>query len=155
MYLKAARVLFPIFLLFTIFISAASADELLEVQKKIDTKNKEYSQTQADIDKIKQDVASLSVSVYASQEELDTANKKVADIRADLAQVKKDLNSKKDELALVINIRDQQVRYLYKYPGNSPLELFVAASGFANFTQLFGLQKRVLATSKDLIEVIN
>jgi len=155
MYLKTARLFFPILLLFTIFISAASADELLEVQKKIDTKNKEYFQTQADIDKIKQDVASLSVSVYASQGELDTANKKVAAIRKELAKVEEDLTKKKDELALVINIRDQQVRYLYKYPGNSPLELFVAASGFANFTQLFGLQKRVLATSKDLIEVIN
>src|SRR3990172_4476406 len=149
--LKTAQVLFPIFLLLTIFISAASADELLEVQKKIDTKNKEYSQTQADIDKIKQDIASLSVSVYASQGELDTANKKVADIRKDLAKVETDLTKKRDELTLVINIRDQQIRYLYKYPGDSPLELFVAASGFANFTQLFGLQKRVLATSKDLI----
>ncbi|OGY27431.1 MAG: hypothetical protein A2Z42_05055 [Candidatus Woykebacteria bacterium RBG_19FT_COMBO_43_10] len=155
MFLKAARVLFPIFLLLTIFVSAVSADELLEVQKKIDTKNKEYSQTQADIERIKQDVASLSVGVYASQGELDTANKKVADIRKELAKVETDLTKKKDELALVINIRDQQIRYLYKYPGNSPLELFVGSSGFADFTQLFGLQKRVLATSKDLIEVIN
>src|SRR4030067_1625527 len=134
---KLVRLLLPIFLLFTIFISAASADELLEVQKKIHTKNKEYSQTQADIERIRQDIASLSVSVYASQGELDTANKKVADIRKDLAKVETDLTKKKDELALVINIRDQQIRYLYKYPGDSSLELFVGSNCFANFTQMF------------------
>ncbi|MCH7541582.1 SpoIID/LytB domain-containing protein [Patescibacteria group bacterium] len=152
---KVVRLLFPIFLLFTIFASAAMADELLEVQKKIDTKNKEYSQTQIDIEAIKADIASLSVGVYSTQEELDEADKKVADIRKDLADVEDDLNNKRDELALVINIRDQQVRYLYKHPGSSPLELFVGSDGFANFTQLFGLQKRVLGTSKDLIEIIN
>lgn len=132
---KVVRLLFPIFLLLTIFVSAASADELLEVQKKIDTKNKEYSQTQKDIEAIKADIASLSVGVYSTQEELDAADKKVGDIRKDLADVEEDLNNKRDELALVINIRDQQVRYLYKHPGNSSLELFVGSDGFANFTQ--------------------
>ncbi|MDP2720373.1 MAG: SpoIID/LytB domain-containing protein [bacterium] len=153
--LKAARFLIPAALLFVISISAARADELLDVQNKIDAKNKEHSQTQNDLDTIKQQIASLSGSVYGTQAQADEANKKVEDIRQSLNKVEQDLAKKKDDLQLAINIRDGQIRYIYKHPGNSPLELFITTDGFENFTQLLGLQKKVLDTSKELISVIN
>lgn len=153
--LKAARFIFPFLILFALVTSAASADELLNVQKKIDAKNAAYSQTQKDLDQIKKDVASLEGSVYVTAGQADEANKKVADIRKKLAVVEKDLEEKKDELQLVMDIRDQQIRFLYKHPGDTPLELFITAGGFTNFTQMLGLQKKVLGATKDLITVIN
>jgi len=152
---KAARALLPLILIFTFFISAVRADDLLDVQRQIEQKNQEYSKTQTGLANIKKQISSLNSSVYTTQAQLDEANKQLESIRAQLAVVEADLNNKKDELILALQIRDDQIRYLYKHPGNTPLELFVSAGGFANFTQTFGLQKRVVNTSKDLIEAIN
>lgn len=152
---KAARLVLPLILLFAIFISAAYADDLLDVQKQIEQKNQEYSKTQSDLAKIKKQLSSLSSSVYTTQAQLDEANKQLESIRAQLAVVEADLNKKKDELSIATQIRDEQIRYLYKHPGNTPLELFLSSGGFAQFTQTFGLQKMLVSTSKDLIEAIN
>jgi len=153
--LKAARYLLPFSLFFFVFISTVNADDLLNVQKKIDAKNRQYSQTQAEIESIKEQIDALSSSVYTTQAQADEANKKVDKIRKELAAVEEDLAAKRDELASAINIRDHQVRYLYKHPGNSALELFATSDGFENFSQMLGLQKRIVGTSKDLIALIN
>jgi peptidoglycan hydrolase-like amidase len=152
---RAARVLVPVFLLSTLFISAANADELLNIQRNIDQQNKEYSDTQKSIEDIKEQLATLSSQAYSTQSELDEADKKVAKVRKELAKVEADLSKKRDELQVAINIRDQQVRYLYKHPGDNFLELFVGADGFGEFAQMMGFQKKVLGTSKDLISLIN
>jgi peptidoglycan hydrolase-like amidase len=153
--LKTARHLLPFLIFSFIFITVVHADELLDVQNEINQKNQEYSQTQADIAAIKNEIAALSGSVYSTQEELDAANEKVAKIRKKLAKAEEDLDQKKNELQAVVNVRDQQIRYLYKHPGNSALELFVISDGFENFTQMLGFQKKVVGTSKDLIAIIN
>jgi len=152
---KAARYLLLLILPFAIFISAARADDLLDVQKQIEQKSGEYSKTQSDLAKIKKQISSLNLGVYTTQAQLDEANKQLEAIRSQLAVVEADLNKKKDELGLAIQIRDEQIRYLYKHPGDTPLELFVSSGGFSSFTQTFGLQKRVVTTSKDLIEAVN
>ncbi|OGY21506.1 MAG: hypothetical protein A2126_04205 [Candidatus Woykebacteria bacterium GWB1_45_5] len=151
---KAARILLAFFIL-ALFVSSARADDLLNVQKKIDQKNQEYSSNQTTLDKIKKQIASLSGSVYTTQGQLDEANKQVAAIRSELAKVDEDLNKRKDELRLITEIRDEQIRHLYKHPGDSPLELFIDSGGFASFSQMSGLQNRVVGTSKDLIGVVN
>jgi peptidoglycan hydrolase-like amidase len=151
---KAARLLLA-FLILILFVSTASADELLDIQRQIDQKNQEYSSSAATLDKIKKQIASLSSSVYTTQAQLNEANKQVVAIREELAKIDEDLNRRKDELRMITQIRDQQVRYLYKHPGNSPLELFIISSGFEDFNQLYGLQNRVVGTSKDLISVVN
>jgi peptidoglycan hydrolase-like amidase/peptidoglycan hydrolase CwlO-like protein len=153
--LRAARYIIPFFLFSFVFISGASADQLLNVQNKINQKNKEYSQTQSDLAWVKKEIDSLSSSVFSTQDELDKANKKVAAIRKKLKKAEADLEQKKDELQTAINIRDQQVRYIYKYPGDSALELFIVSDGFENFTQMYGFQKKVVGASKDIIEIIN
>ncbi len=153
--LKAVRYVIPFLLFSFVFISGVSADDLLDVQNKINQKNKEYSQTQVDLAWIKQQIDSLSSSVFSTQGELDEANKKVAAVRKKLDKAEKDLDQKKDELQAAINIRDQQVRYLYKNPGDSTLELFILSDGFENFSQMFGFQKKVVGTSKDIIALIN
>lgn len=152
--LKAARYLLPLLILIFL-ISVAHADELLNVQKKIDQQNKDYSDTQKSLSAVKELVASLSGSVYSTQGQLEEANKKVEKAREELEKVDADLKNKKAELQLFVNIRDEQIRYLYKHPGDSPLELFVTSDGFNNFSQMIGLQQKVLDTSKDLISVIN
>ena len=55
---KAARIVLAFFIL-TLFVSAARADELLDIQKKIDQKNQEYSSNQSTLDKIKKQISSL------------------------------------------------------------------------------------------------
>lgn len=152
---KAARILLPSLFLFPLFLSVASADELLDVQKKIDAKKREYSSTSASLDRIKKDIASLSSSIISTQAQAKEVNSQVEKIRKDLEVVEENLDKKRDELSAVINLRDTQVQYLYKYPGDSPLELFLASDGFPQFSQIIGLQKKVLGTSKDLIEGIN
>ncbi|MEX0622065.1 MAG: SpoIID/LytB domain-containing protein [Candidatus Woykebacteria bacterium] len=152
---RAARLFFLFCLLFTISITAASADDLLNVQKQIDQKNKEYSDTQKAIEDIKLQINALNSAAYTTSAELDGANKKVAAIRKDLAQVEADLSEKRDQLQVAINIRDQQMRFLYKHPGDSPLELFISSGGFSDFALLSGFQKQVLDTSKDLITAVN
>lgn len=153
--LKAARYLLPILILFSLFFSTAYADPLLDVQNKINKKKKEYSQTIRSLDQIKKDVASLSTSVYSSEGDLEEANKKVGGVREDLAEVEEDLDNKKEELLFAISIRDNQIRFLYKSPGDSELELFISSDGLAHFSQLLGFQKKVLGTSKELITLIN
>ncbi len=153
--LKAAWYVIPFLLFSFVFISAASADEVLDVQNKINQKNREYSQTQSDLAWVKQEIDSLASSVFATQGELDEANEKVAQIRKKLNKAEGDLALKKDELQAAKNIRDQQVRYLYKHPGDSTLELFILSDGFENFSQMLGFQKKVIGTSKDIIALIN
>ena len=151
----AARFLLPVFLLLSISTAVVNADELLNVQKQIDQKNKEYSDTQKSLEGIKNDLAYLGSQAYTTTGELDEANKKVGSVRKELEKVEADLATKKDELQLAQAIRDEQVRFLYKHPGGSPLELFTTAGGFSEFSQVMGFQKKVLGTSKDLIASIN
>jgi len=153
--LKAARYVLPILFLLFAFVSASSADELDNVQKNLDQKNKEYSNTQSSLTNIKKQISSLSSSIPSTQAEVDEANKKVEAIRGDLAKVETDLAKKRDELQTAINIRDQQIRFLYIHPGDSALELFIASDGFEDFNQLLGLQKKILGTTKDLVTSIN
>ena len=152
---KAARILLPILFLLPIFFSVANADELLDVQKKIDSKKREYSSTISSLNQIKKDITSLSSSVGSTQIQAEEANTQVEKIRKDLEVVEEDLGKKKDQLSLVLSIRDTQVQYLYKYPGNSPLELFLTSDGFSRFSQNLGIQNKVIGTSKELIEGIN
>src|SRR3989344_6342680 len=152
---KAARILLPILFLLPIFFSVANADELLDVQKKIDSKKREYSSTISSLNQIKKDIASLSSSVGSTQIRAEEANNQLEKIRKDLEIVEEDLGKKKDELSIVMSLRDTQVPYLYKYPGNSPLELFLTSDGFSRFSQNLGFQNKVIGTSKELIESIN
>ena len=152
---KAALLLLPLLALSITSIPAARADDLLDIQNQIDQKASQYYQTQSNLDRIKKSIASLSSQIYATEPAAEEANKKVAEISSQLAQVEADLNSKKDSLRSIVEVRDQQIRQFYKYPGDSPLELFLTTDGFSNFTQVSGFQKRVLETSKGLIESIN
>lgn len=152
---RAARIALPFLLLLLFFIPAANADELLNVQKDIDKTNQEYADTEKSIADIKNQLTALSSQSYSTQEELDEANKEVDSVRKDLDKVEAQLDQKKDELLVVIGIRDHQIRYLYKHPGDNFLELFVDAGGFGEFSQMVGFQKKIVGTSKDLIALIN
>jgi SpoIID/LytB domain protein len=153
--IRTARYFLPAFVLFAIFFSVAQADELLDVQKKIDKEKQEYSQTESSLNRIRADIDLLSGAVYSTESEAAEANKKVEKVRRDLAEVEEDLDKKRDQLKFAIKIRDEQIRYLYKHPGSSPVELFVASEGFSDFSQLMGMQKKVVGASKDLIAEIN
>jgi len=152
---RAARFTLPFLLLSVFFITAANADELLDVQKDIDKTNQEYSDTEKTIADIKNQLAALSSQSYSTQEELDGANKEVDSVRKDLDKVEAELDQKKDELLVAIGLRDHQIRYLYKHPGDNFLELFVDAGGFSEFSQMVGFQRKIIGTSKDLIAEIN
>ena len=133
---RAARIALPFLLLLLFFIPAANADELLNVQKDIDKTNQEYADTEKSITDIKNQLNALSSQSYSTQEEHDEANKEVEAVRKDLAKIEAQLDQKKDELLVVIGIRDHQIRYLYKHPGDNFLELFVDAGGFGEFSQI-------------------
>src|SRR3989338_6455578 len=92
---KAARILLPILFLLPIFFSVANADELLDVQKKIDSKKREYSSTLSSLNQIKKDIASLCSSVGSTQIQAEEANTQVEKIRKGLEVVEEDLGNKK------------------------------------------------------------
>src|SRR4030043_1118325 len=155
MFKKTAHFLLPLIILLAISISSVRADDLLDIQNQIDQKNSLYWQTQQSLDQIKKDIAYLSSSIYSTAAEAEEANKKVAEISSELSKVEDDLNSKKNELRSIVEIRDRQIRQFYKHPGDNPLELFINAGGFSDFTQGMAFQKRVLGTSKGIIESVN
>lgn len=152
---KAALGFLSILLSFNIFIAQAKADELLNVQKGIDKNKAEYSQTQTNLEKIKQDVAYLSNNLFSTQEDLDKANAKVASVRKDLSKVEKDLQSRKLELDYFTKIRNQQIRQVYMNPGNSTMELFLSSSNFSEFGEIATYQKRIVGNSEELIKLVN
>ena len=152
---RTVRFALPFLLLSLFFITAANADDLLDVQKRIDQTNQEYADTEKSIADIKNQLAALSSQSYSTQEELDEANKEVEAVRKDLAKIEAQLDQKKDELLIAIGIRDHQIRYLYKHPGDNFLELFVDADGFGEFSQMAGYQKKIVGISKELIVLIN
>jgi len=152
---KAALILLSFIFAFGVFFSTASADEYSDLEKKINQKNSEFSQTQSNLESIKKQISSLSGSVYANSAQLEEANKQVVLIREELARVDTALNKQKDELQEIIDVRDEQVRSLYKHPGDNVLELFIVSGGFANFSRTFGLQTKVLSTTKDLVTLAN
>ena len=152
---KTALVFLSLLFTFSSFTASASADELLNTQKNIDKNNKDYSQTQVDIDQIKKDVASLSVAVVGTQAELDQANVKVASIKKDLAVVEKDLNNKKEDLDYLVVIRNKQIRIVYMSPQGSALETFLSSSQLANFATITTYQKSVFDESEGLIKLVN
>ena len=119
--LKTTLKLLTIGLLLAIFIQPSFADELLDVQNQINKKNSELSATQASLEKIKKDVASLSGSVLGTQAQLEQANAQVEVVRKALSSAEENLVKKRDTLAYLVEIRNKQIRQLYENPGRTPL----------------------------------
>jgi len=152
---KAVLISFFGLLIFSAFISRVKADDLLDVQKGIDKNKSDYSQTQADLSQIRKDITYLSNTIYGTQAQLAAANKKVASVRKSLERIEKDLSQKKETLAFLTKIRDEQIRALYMNPPDAGLELFLASADFQNFTALSVYQEKVVGESEDLIKDVN
>lgn len=152
---KTALVFFSIIVSFNVFIAQAKADELLDVQKNIDKNKADYSKTQAELSQIEKDIVYLSGNLFGTEAQLNEANKKVAKVRKDLKKVENDLAEKKKSLDYLTSVRNQEIRALYKRPGDSQLSLFLTSSGFSDFASLSVYQERVIGQSQDLIVVVN
>ena len=152
---KTALIILSILLSFNVFTANASADELLNVQKSIDKNKADQSKTQSELDKIKEDITSLTGPLYNTEAELSSANSKVAKVRKDLKKVEKDLAAKKSTLIYLTQVRNQQIRYLYMNPGSSTMELFLESGDFTGFAASSIYQKEVLGESEELIKIVN
>ena len=152
---RSALVFLSILFIFSIFTAQAKAGSLLSVQRKIDQNKSNYSQTQVDLEKIKKDVASLSGSLFGTEAELNEANKKVSKVRKDLKKVEGDLAEKKDDLAYITKVRNQQIRTSYMKPAQSPMELIFTSSDFTGFANISIYQEKILGESELLIKIVN
>src|SRR3990167_1517375 len=152
---KTALILLSVLLSFNVFTANASADELLNVQKSIDKNKADQSKTQSELDKIKEDITSLTGPLYSTEAELSSANSKVAKVRKDLKKVEKDLAAKKSTLTYLTQVRNQQIKYLYMNPESSTMELFLGSGDFSGFAANSVYQKEVLGESEDLIKIVN
>lgn len=153
--LKTTLKLLTIGLLVAIFIQPTFADELLDVQNQINKKNSELSATQASLEKIKKDVASLSGSVLGTQVQLEQANAQVEVVRKALSSAEENLVKKRDTLAYLVEIRNKQIRQLYENPGRTPLELFLGNSDLTGFSENLAYQSQVIGDSRKLIKLVN
>ncbi len=152
---KTTLKLLTIGLLLAIFSTTTLADELLDVQNQINKKNSELSSTQANLEKIKRDIASLSGSLTGTQAQLDAANVQVESVRKELATAEDRLVKKRDTLAYLVEIRNKQIRQLYQNPGRTPLELFLGNSDLTGFSENLAYQSQVIGDSRKLIKLVN
>ena len=142
-------------LICTLLTTAAAADELSDVQKKIDQKNSEYSNTLSNLDKIKKNVASLGSSVAGTQSELSSANEQLAQAKKQLEAIEATLAKKEKTLNYLIETRNEQIRAIYIHPQLSNLELLISSQNLSGFQQLEMYQNRVVSDSTDLIKEVN
>lgn len=152
---KTTLKLLTIGLLLAIFIKPTLADELLDVQDQINKKNSELSSTQANLEKIKRDIAALSGSLTGTQAQLDQANAQIDSVRKDLTAAENALLKKRDTLAYLVEIRNKQIRQLYQNPGRTPLELFLGNSDLTGFSENLAYQSQVIGDSRKLIKLVN
>lgn len=151
---KTLALLFA-FLIGTLLVTSASADELSDVQKKINQKNSEYSLAQQTLARLKSDIASINSSLSGTESELADANAKVEFARKELAQVEETLNEKQKTLAYLIEIRNKQIRAIYTHPSLNTFEMFISSETFASFPQMATYQEKVVGDSHSLIEIVN
>lgn len=151
------KFLIPIFisLLLAFMTSGIKADELLDVQNQINKKNSELAATQASLERIKKDIASLSGSLSGTQAELDKANAQVEAIRKDLATAEENLNKKRDTLAYLVDVRNKQIRLIYERPQRTALEMFLGSADLTGFSENLAYQSQIIGDSRQLIKLVN
>src|SRR3989304_4180391 len=112
--IKKTALLFSLIVAFNFFfIPGTAADELLNVQKRLDEKKAQQSQIQKELDQIKSQLGSISSSLYATESELNEANAEVEEIKKKLDKVEKEVKLKEKALEQFISVRDEQIKQLY------------------------------------------
>lgn len=147
----------PIFLaiFLTVFIAPSKADDLLDVQNQINQKNSDLAATQANLNQIKKNIAALGNSLNGTQAQLDQANEQITQIRQQLDDANTALEKKRETLAYLISIRNDQIRSIYQYPQRTPLELFLTNGDLTGFTENLSYQTQVVTDSRRLITLVN
>ena len=154
--IKKTALLFSLIVAFNFFfIPGTAADELLNVQKKLDEKKAQQSQIQKELDQIKSQLGSISSSLYATESELNEANAEVEEIKKKLDKVEKEVKLKEKALEQFISVRDEQIKQLYMHPQAGFMELLLGSDSVASFGESFVYQTSIVNKSYQLITVVN
>lgn len=134
------------------------ADELSDINKKIEKTNKKLKDLSGDRDALVAKIDELTKNLTATKEDITELDQKIKELESKLAEINAQLEVKRKELSSRIELRDLALREYYKDSMLSDLDLFLAsvnASGFQQVSQTYASQKAVSAQIRKTIEFLN
>ncbi len=162
---------------FVIFLSQSTyrtfADELSDVNKKIEKTKGKLESLSKDRDELMSKIDELTKNLTATKEDIAELDAKIKDLEKKLADINAQLEVKRQELSVKIDLRNLAVREYYKDSRMTDLDIFLSSvpfgnfeedssksgasdlSGFQKFTQTYASQKAVSNQIKKTIGILN